>query len=190
MRFIRWLGNLQSSKNNTFNNKERKIIMKKFMLIGAVLATFCGANVFAMANDCGECDKPCDKKEMRCPKKDNCKFKQPRDMKKQKDFKKFPQKPNFSPEQQAEMKAFFDTVKEYKANPTEENKAKVIALLNKGFDKRIEMSEKRVADMKAQIEKIEKRNAELKANRDAEIQKQFDKIISFEPKKHHKRDKE
>ena len=94
-------------------------------------------------------------------------------------LKKFPKRPKLTPEQQAEMKAFFEIVKEYKTNPTEENKAKVMELLNKGFDKHIEMSEKRVADLKKKIEEIEKRNAELKANREAEIQKHFDKIMSF-----------
>ena len=162
--------------------------MKKLMLALVGAAMLGSVSLYAEASDCPKDVKPCPKemckkdcpKEMRKKGPDKCK------MLKNKNGKKFDKKapdmkkrPNFSPEQREEMKKFFDAVKEYKANPTEENKAKVIELLNKGYDKRLAESEKRLAELKEKVAEIEKRNADMKANRDAEVQKHFDRIINF-----------
>ena len=162
--------------------------MKKLWLALVAVAMLGSVSLYAESFDCQKDAKPC--KEMRkkdgCPKEMRKKCPEQRKMRCEKAGKemgkrgpghKFP--PKFSPEQREEMKKFFDAVKEYKENKTEENKAKVIELLNKGYDKRIAESEKRLAELKAKVAEIEKRNEELKANRAAEVEKHFDRIINF-----------
>ncbi|MBQ9789762.1 MAG: hypothetical protein IJW31_09230 [Lentisphaeria bacterium] len=150
--------------------------MKKLMLMIVAMATMFGSfSVFADDDDC-------DKKGERCRQEEKMHHKKHHGDKKicpdRKDDKER-RRPEFTKEQREEMRKFFEVVKAYKADPTPENKAKVMECLNKGFDKHLEYSEKKLADLKAKVAELEKRNAELKANREAEIQKHFDKIMSF-----------
>lgn len=154
--------------------------MKKLMLIFTAAATLFSMNVFGEASECPKDMKVCPRRD-ECPQQQKDRKTPPK--KHVRDPKVQRKRPPMSPMQHAEMKELFAAVKEYKANPTEENKAKVIALLNKGFDKYLEMSEKRVVEMKEKLEKLEKRNKELKENRDKYIQMHFEKIISFDPEK-------
>lgn len=89
-----------------------------------------------------------------------------------------PQPRKMTEEEMAQRKEFMDTIKIYKENPTEENKAKIVAMLNKGFDRHLEMRAKKVEDLKQQVEELEKRNAEFKADRDKIIAKQIEHITS------------
>ena len=152
--------------------------MKKLWLALVAVAMLGSVSLYAESFDCQKDAKPCKEMRKKCPeqRKMRCE-KAGKEMGKRGPGHKFP--PKFSPEQREEMKKFFDAVKEYKENKTEENKAKVIELLNKGYDKRIAESEKRLAELKAKVAEIEKRNEELKANRAAEVEKHFDRIINF-----------
>lgn len=178
--------------------------MKKVLLMS--VAVFCSAGLFAMAGDCPEDAKKCSKEmrencekkdckdkkdcpEVKCPVKDG-KIKkadcpQHKQMKRRagKNAKrKAPQvrRPRFkmSPEMKAEMEKFRTAVKAYKENKTPENKAALVAILGKQFDKRMEMSKKRAESLKKMAANIEKKNAEMQKNRDAEIEKMLERVMN------------
>ena len=89
-----------------------------------------------------------------------------------------PRKFKMTEEQKGQMKVFFEAVKAYKKEQTPENKAKLVELIGKNYDKRIAMQEKRVADMKKAAEIFEKKTVEMKANRNAEIEKSLQRITN------------
>ena len=70
-----------------------------------------------------------------------------------------------SEEQKTQMKLFKETVDAYKKEQSPENKAKLVDLLSKNFDKRIDAMEKRAQSMKKNAADLEKKAAELKANK-------------------------
>lgn len=163
-------------------NQEKGKIMKKVFMCLAAFAVFCTTGVFAMSSDCPE--------NAKCPEK-VCEKGQKKDFKKQRQMKKHHnrnaernavknRRPRFkmSPEAKAEMEKFRAAVKDYKANQTPENKAKLVEILNKHFDKRMEMGKKQVAAMRDAADKIEKKNAEMLKNRDAEIEKMLERIMN------------
>ena len=173
--------------------------MKKTLILLA--SVICSTGLFAMASDCpgeaAKCNpemkekcaaKGCrDQKkcpEAKCPVK-NGKMQNTACPRMKKSFnrnadRKAPRmhRPQISPEMKAEFEKFRSAIKAYKENKTPENKAKVIEILGKQFDKRLEMSKKRAEAMKKMAADIEKKNDEMSKNRDAEIEKMLEKIMN------------
>ena len=177
--------------------------MKKTLLFLA--AALCTCGLFAMASDCPENAKKCSREmkekceekeckgkkdcpEAQCPvkngkmKKSDCPQQKKMHKRAIKNIKKAPvnRQPRFkmSPEAKAEMEKFRAAVKEYKEKQTPENKAKLITLLNKKFDKQVEMNKKRAESMRKFADAIDKKNEEMQKNRDAEIEKIFQRIMN------------
>ena len=109
--------------------------MKAKYLLTALLAATMAVPALYAAEECDMEKPPVERKEM----KRRPPMRGPRDF----------QRPS---------REVMEAVKAYKENPTEENKAKVKALLEKEYDARLKKEEQRISEMKAKkTENIEKR---------------------------------
>lgn len=165
--------------------------MKKSIALLTAAAIFSSVSLFAQASDCPENVKPCPKKEAKkcekAPARRAMKGNKPIRAPKEKKFVNAPKRFKMSAEKKAEFKKYRDTVAAYKKDQTPENKAALVALLNKRLDNNIAANKKRVEFMKKTAAAIEKKTAEMEANRDAEIEKMIKNIMN--PSKRHPRAK-